>query len=280
LLFLPHLAVAAPVKLSTWNLDWLTSRSEAAAELPDDVQPRPDADFVRLRAYADKLDADVVAFQEVDGTSTAARVFDPARYTLLTIAEPVVQQVGLAVRHGITIVRHSDVTALDVEPEAKHPLRDGLDATLGFSGGGQLRLLVIHLKSGCQTGRLASTGHTPCALLARQIPPLAAWVRARAAEHVGFAVIGDFNRDMDDPEELGQALAQAAPLTRATEGKSNPCWEGDDFIDHILLGGPARGWLVPGSLRVLTYRETDPAMQPHLSDHCPVSVSLAVSSDN
>jgi endonuclease/exonuclease/phosphatase family metal-dependent hydrolase len=270
LLLLPYVAVAAPVKLSTWNLDWLISRSRAAADLPDDVQRRPDADFARLRLYANRLDADVVAFQEVDGAATAARVFDPARYTVLTIAEPVVQQVGLAVRRGIAVHQNPDVTALDVEPDARHRLRDGLDATLTLPGGQTLRVLVVHLKAGC-----ASESHRPpCTLLAAQIPVLAAWARARAAEGVAFALMGDFNRVLDLPETMGEALANAAPLTRVTEGRSNPCWEGDDFIDHIFLGGPARAWLVAGSLRVMTYRETDPALKPHLSDHCPVSITL------
>jgi endonuclease/exonuclease/phosphatase family metal-dependent hydrolase len=99
-------------------------------------------------------------------------------------------------------------------------------------------------------------------------------VRDRAAEGGAFALTGDFNRVLDAPEEMARALAEAAPLTRVTEGTSNPCWEGDAFIDHIFLGGAAATWLVPDSLRVMTYAETDPAQKPHLSDHCPVSVRL------
>ena len=93
------------------------------------------ADFARLRGFADALDADVVAFEEVDGAEAAARVFDPARYRVVTIDEDVVQRVGLAVRRGIGVERHADVAALDVEPYAEHQLRDGLDATLDFRAG-------------------------------------------------------------------------------------------------------------------------------------------------
>jgi hypothetical protein len=41
-----------------------------------------------------------------------------------------------------------------------------------------------------------------------------------------------------------------------------------------LLGGAARAWLLPDTLRVLTYRETGEAWKERLSDHCPVSVRL------
>jgi len=267
-------AQAQGMKIATWNLSWLTLRAAHDPALPNDVTPRTDADFRRLRAYADKLDADVVAFEEVDGTDAAARLFDPGRYTLITIRQDIVQQVGLAVRHGIVVQQNDDVAALDVEPaDAPHRLRHGLDATLIFPGGARLRLLAVHLKTGCHTDPARRGAHGACGLLARQIPPLAAWASARKDSGEGFALLGDFNRVLDRPEELGQALA-ADELLRVTEGSSDPCWEGGAFIDHIFLGGPARSWLVPGSLRVMTYKDTAADDRFHLSDHCPVAVRL------
>ncbi len=267
-------AQASPVKVTTWNLNWLTTRTRAEAHLPSDVHPRHAEDFARLAGYAHKLNADIVAFQEVDGPQAAAAVFDPALYTLLTIDEPVTQRVGIAVRRDLPIIRNPDVTALDVEATAHFPLRDGLDVTVTLPGNHKLRILVVHLKTGCQTDALATSTRQQCALLARQIPPLAAWVAARRQEGAAFLVMGDFNRVFDAPEEVGTALAREAPLVRVTAGYANPCWDGAPFIDHIFAGGPAAAWLVPGSLRVQTYQETDPAQQSRLSDHCPVSVRL------
>jgi endonuclease/exonuclease/phosphatase family metal-dependent hydrolase len=112
--------------------------------------------------------------------------------------------------------------------------------------------------------------------IGQQIPPLQDWIAARGSEGVPFAILGDFNRHMDGRDQFWAALRKVAPLTRATEGRSSPCWGGEAFIDHILLGGAARAWLQPDSLRVLTYRETGDVWKERLSDHCPVSVRLHV----
>ncbi len=267
-------AAARATKVSTWNLEWLTTRSAAEADLPADVHLRAPEDFALLRHYAEHLNADVVAFQEVDGDEAAAAVFEPTRYTILSIDEPVVQRVGLAVRHSIIVHRNPDYTALDVEPNEAHRLRYGLDATLTLPGGARIRVLVVHLKTGCQRDPIARSARPQCAILRAQIPPLAAWVAARQAEGVAFLLMGDFNRVFDHPEEMGRALAEAAPLLRVTEGASDPCWDGSEFIDHIFAGGPARFWVVPGSLRVQIFHETGAAWRERLSDHCPVSVML------
>ncbi|EHH69184.1 endonuclease/exonuclease/phosphatase family protein [Gluconobacter morbifer] len=69
-----------------------------------------------------------------------------------------------------------------------------------------------------------------------------------------------------------QHIEADAPVLLTTADKASPCWGGEYFIDHILLGNAVRTWLRPDSLRVMTYRQdTDPA---GLSDHCPVSVHL------
>jgi len=87
-----------------------------------------------------------------------------------------------------------------------------------------------------------------------------------------FLLLGDFNRRMENRDELLSALVATSPLLRATEGRASPCWGGNSFIDHILAGGAARGWMEPNTLRVMVYRETSDAAKQQLSDHCPVSV--------
>jgi endonuclease/exonuclease/phosphatase family metal-dependent hydrolase len=140
--------------------------------------------------------------------------------------------------------------------------------------GGDLRILAVHLKTGCREAPL--TGPAACATLRAQLAPLQAWIAKLAAGNVPFLVIGDFNRWMDGADPFWAGLRQAAPLVRATEGRSSTCWGGGGFIDHIIAGGAARDWLVPESLRVLVYRETGVAWKERLSDHCPVSARLRV----
>jgi endonuclease/exonuclease/phosphatase family metal-dependent hydrolase len=262
---------AQPVKITTWNLNWFTI-NPAPTDRPADAPHRTRADIAALRAYADRLDADIVALEELDGTDSAAALFPPDRYTLLTIHQRIAQQVGLAVRRPIAVTQNPDLAALDVEPAlAPHRLRNGLDATLIFPNGATLRVLAVHLKTGCITDDIGHSRRPACALLAQQIPPLTAWLAARAAEARPFALLGDFNRDFDREEAVQSALDAAAPLLRVTQGTSDPCWDGGPFIDHIFLGGPARAWLMPASLRVMTYISGD---KNQLSDHCPVSVKL------
>ncbi len=264
-------AAAAELRVATWNIEWLTARSFGDPALPDDVHPKRPEDVDALRRYALLLDADVIAFQEVDGPEIAAKVFPPDRYAIFATADQVVQRVGFAVRRGITVTRNADLVGLDIYPSATHRLRSGADITLDLPGG-KLRLLAVHLKSGCNHQRLDGDSGRVCDTLRRQIAPLQGWIAQRRQESVPFVLLGDFNRRMENRDELLAALLAAAPMVRATEGRGSPCWGGNSFIDHIFAGGAARGWMQPDSLRVMVYRETDAAAKERLSDHCPVSV--------
>jgi endonuclease/exonuclease/phosphatase family metal-dependent hydrolase len=276
LLLLPvSRAQAEALKFSTWNLEWLTDRPQGDPALPEDVSPKRPEDIARLREYADKLAADVVSFQEVDGPEMAARVFTPDRYVIHATDDNVVQRDGLAIRKDIPFTANPDLTALDLYAHAKFHLRSGADVTLHLPSG-PLRVLAVHLKTGCREDRLASHGRRACETLLGQLAPLQDWIRARQAEGVAFVLLGDFNRWMDAGDQFWPGLEQAAPLVRATEGHSSPCWGGEGFIDHIIAGGAARDWMQKDSLRVLVYRETGEAWKERLSDHCPVSVRFAL----
>ena len=260
-------AGATELKLATWNLEWLSNRQ---GELPADVQAKRPEDLELLRHYAGSLNADVIAVQEVDGRAIAEQVFPPETYSIHLSRDHVVQRVGIVVRRGIRYTSNPDVTGLDVTTG----LRSGVDITLDLRP--PLRILAVHLKTGCFDQRLGGRGRGrgSCIELGKQLTPLMAWIDARRAEGIAFAVLGDFNRHMDRPDQIWSSLQKAAPLARATEGHASPCWGGEAFIDHIMLGGAARDWLEAGSLRVLTYRETGDHWKERLSDHCPVSVRL------
>ena len=266
---------SAELKLATWNLEWLTAKSAGDPVLPADVMPKQEADIALLAGYAARLAADVIAIQEVDGPAIAARVFPPDRYTIHMTRDPVVQRVGLVVRRGIAYTANPDLVALVPAPEARHPLRSGADITLHLPGG-FLRILAVHLKTGCREAPLNRSNRPSCETLRQQVPALQGWIAKRRQEGVPFVILGDFNRWMDGRDALLAALREAAPLARATEGLTSPCWSGGAFIDHILAGGAAAAWMQPETLRVMTYRETGREWKARLSDHCPVSVKFQI----
>lgn len=261
---------AAPVdsiEIATWNLAWLHGRDGKGAIA------RREADYARLRGYAARLDADVIALQEVSGEDAARRVLDPDVYAFALSSRRDAQRTGFAYRRSLRVTRHPDHAALDVGG-----LRHGTDITVHL-GEHRLRLLAVHLKSGCWA-RPLGRGPAACRKLARQLPALEAWIDARAREGVPFAVLGDFNRRMAEAEpfwlEIDDGDPPGADLTLVTAGRVSQCWNGayPRFIDHIVLDARAAAWLVPGSFVQQLYDPADARHRATLSDHCPISVRL------
>jgi endonuclease/exonuclease/phosphatase family metal-dependent hydrolase len=269
-LLFAHPALSADLKVATWNLDWLTTRAVGDPGLPTDVKPRADEDFARLARYAVDLNADVIAIQEVDGFRAATKIFPPDRYSIHMTRDHVMQRVGIVVRRGLKYDMNPDLTALG----ANH-LRSGADITVHFQGS-DLRVLAVHLKTGCRNLPLSKAHDRSCLALRDQVPIVAAWISDRVKDGTPFIILGDFNRWMDGRDSLLAELRQAGPLARATEGHSSPCWGAENFIDHILAGGVAAKWMQADTLKVMIYRETDKALKDRLSDHCPVSIRFAV----
>ncbi len=276
LLAAPFSAAAAELKVATWNLEWLTLRQAGDRALPQNVRPKGPESHALLRRYAEELAADIVALQEVDGPEAAALVFPPARYATHFTRDRVVQRVGFAVRQGLRFTANPDLASLNVTPGAPNPLRAGADITVEMPGG-RLRLLNVHLKSGCREDPLDRSNRQQCDQLSLQLAALQGWIAERRREGVPFVLLGDFNRWLEGRGERGPAgfwagLQSTGPLTRATEGRSSPCWGGGGFISHIVAGGAARGWMRTDTLRVQVYREQGQEWRARLSDHCPVSV--------
>ncbi|WP_201752758.1 endonuclease/exonuclease/phosphatase family protein [Sphingomonas changnyeongensis] len=279
-------APAAPadtpsIRIASWNLEHLAAADGAGC------RPRGPADYALLRRHADALDADVIAFQEVENAAAAARVFDPARYRIVMSARPDRgqggecrdrpgasirrQDVGFAIRRTLPITRHRDLRAIGVgNPE----LRWGVDVTIG--GARPVRLLAVHLKSGCAAGR--DPEDDDCPVLFAQGRSLERWIDARAAAGEDFAVLGDWNRRLADPGDGFRALvddgrpAGAALTLAAGDAEARCVARYRRFIDHIATGTRATARVVKGSFAEYLY---DGDETTHPSDHCPVSVRIA-----
>lgn len=271
---------SAPLKITSWNLEHLAERNGQGC------RPRTDADYAELRRHADALGADVIALQEVENKAAAERVFDPARYDVVMSARAPGrrggtcygkpgqtighQAVGFAIRKGVRWTRNDDVSALAL---GNPDLRWGVDVTIG--GRRPVRLLAIHLKSGCNSGRAPSD--PDCPVLFDQLPVLERWIDSRADGGETFVVLGDRNRriaargdafyaDIDDNDPVG------ADLSIASGNQAAGCKARyREFIDHIVLGAKAVARMVPGSFEEYRY---DVPEDRHPSDHCPVSIKV------
>lgn len=273
---------ASSLKLATWNLEHLAARDGAGCK------PREAKDYARLKRIAEKLDADVVAVQEVESEAALARVFDPRDWDLEVSTRPdevpaplcrdrpgealVTQRTGFAVKKPLRYTRHADVTGLDVGGNAGD--RYGVDITL--EAGVPLRLLSVHLKSGCHTDPETS-GREQCAIVYAQADVLKDWIGARAQDGIPFALLGDFNRRLQRQGDFWTALDSPgdpnADLSLPISAYAvSPCIERyPDFVDLVVFDPQSLRLFRPGSFHVLTYtgRERD-----FPSDHCPVSVIL------
>lgn len=237
-----------------------------------------------MRRIANGLDADVIAFQEAENEAAAARVFDSTNFTVIMESRPgapsstcggkfpeqkvIRQAVGFAIKKGIAFDRHADVTSLML---GNAQLRSGIDITLRPAGNPPIRLLGVHLKSGCFAGSEAKA----CPVLLEQWPALEAWIDAAAAGPDRFAILGDWNRRLGVPgdplwSDIDDSQPANADLRLADDGISPGCDPRyDSFIDHIVLDKRAGN-------NMTAFAETAYAPgEKHYSDHCPVSVILA-----
>jgi len=272
---------AKTLKVASWNIAWLGSHK---------YNKRIPADYAQLAKYASQLDADVIALQEVENGEWASKVFGDG-YDYYFSTRNYVQRVGVAVKKSSGYkVTSTEYKALNVGQ-----VRYGIDLTL-TNGDKQLRLLAVHLKSGCFEKALdkqsvAAIGKErtkkACTKLTKQIKPLEAWIDDRARESIPFVVLGDFNRrfaiDIDnsfaEEEGLWQAIDDdgAENMWTPTLTKNSKCWGGyyKDYIDHIVLDPRAKNMLVDGSFSQLVFDgKYSKQLSRSLSDHCPISVEM------
>ncbi len=288
LTFLSTTTYAETLKVASWNIAWLGSH---------EYNQRKAADYQKLARYARELDADVIALQEVESAKWAQKVFGD-EYDYFFTTKDWVQRVGVAVRKS-SGYKAQAIEYMDLDQGLA---RRGMDVTL-TKNGKSVRLLAVHMKSGCFTNALdqASIAKMPesndkelyaktaCAELAKQATPLEAWVDARAKEGVPFILLGDFNRrfvkdislNYSEVQGLWQTIDDQGPeaLWAPTIKAESQCWGGyyKDYIDHIIFDPKAKMRYVPNSFAQLVFDEKyTRELSQNLSDHCPISVELAL----
>lgn len=277
LVSMPLIVEAEIVRIAAWNIENLWA-SEGQGQ-----NPRTIADYERLAGYALQLDADVIAFQEIENEQALERILDPEIYRFLVSSRPVNgnfrQRTAFAVRRGIPVTRHPDLVQL----RTSRGLKYGVDMEITLAGR-TIRLLSVHLKSFCFEDRLSDGSNLSkhCRKLASQMGVLEKWIDEMASKDLPFAILGDFNRRLNlENDDFWSEIDDGSPallkLYRAADGLQSECWNGKypHYIDHIVYNQQVADWIIPGSFRQVLYSESPDTIET-LSDHCPISVELDI----
>ncbi|MFZ5521039.1 MAG: endonuclease/exonuclease/phosphatase family protein [Pseudomonadota bacterium] len=310
----PTAAQADDLRIATWNIEWLMtpatydelwarcdpagqprSHERALPCVPGREPPprRQAADLDALARIAESIEADVVALQEVDGPAAARLVFRRGWALDCFIRRAHPQKVGFAIRAGIPYRCNAELAELDLDGAS----RAGADVTLWPGTPRAVRILGVHLKSGCPEGPLIrhDGGGTrePCIKLSRQVSILARWAQAREREGVAYAIAGDFNRrleqdarfdagrDLQRPRNLlagiNAGLPPQSPMLPVTAGEPYTRCHGGDrhkaWIDNVLISSRLAARARARDFEAHRYDDRL-ARERQLSDHCPISVEL------
>jgi endonuclease/exonuclease/phosphatase family metal-dependent hydrolase len=314
-LCVPKTCSADTIRLTTWNIETLTTGKLVFA----DRQPRTAADIDLLRDFAKSVPADVVALQEIASPAAAAQIFPISEWKICIsgqffedykVSGPegkadcfenqplpdtpsqeafAKQYVGFAIRKSlVTNVTLSDIPSLGVmhtDPldGTQRPVRWGLVAEF-TQGEQQLKLLNIHLKSRCPFGHpnMKDRSKTPdCETLFKQFQPLLQVVRSLKPP---FALVGDFNRKLDDKDELWRRLtgqktkkvSDDIELSRAPTGAYQECIGSRvaTGIDFFVLSPAATATEFQIHRPSKAFGATGEAIRQSFGDHCPLSIVL------
>ncbi len=199
------------------------------------------------------------------------------------------QNTGFAVRRGVPFRCGPDERELSLGDA----LRRGKELTLFPDGPREIRLLSVHLKSGCSS----PAAHRPGQGLPRPRPPGAPaggvdrrpGTGGETASQCWATSIGTCSRRSrrvhtpESQQPLGGDLRRRArpkpSLRNAAAGEAfRNCVPGQGYrayIDNIVLSRTLAAEAIPGSFARLTYSAAD-ARHARLSDHCPVSIRVKI----
>ena len=276
----PPAGLAGDLRIAAWNLEHLDDTDGAGCV------GRTGADYGSLARRIGELEADVVAFQEVENAAAAHRVFPVSKWHVEVSLRTHMKRsracwnrpearlghlaTGFAIRRGIEYRRNADLKALGAGDAFQ---RWATDVTI-TKGGRELRLLSVHLRTGCWGAKQDREGRrkATCRTLRGQVERLKAWADARRAAGTAFVIMGDFNRRLALPGDWAWRMLSpsSAPLRLLTEGvpfRCDPRYPA--YIDHLVAGGGAEAMAVEGSFREARQRGPHP-------DHCAISAVFRV----
>lgn len=287
---------AGEITLANWNIQTLVYPGDPKTVFPEDYR-REAGDYADLIRWRDNTGAGVFLLQEVSSPAALDAVFPVAegwthcisgQYAMAqglppgpvctrpgeTAHKPTgddrFQHTAIAIRPGTAvtlgpIADYQDLNVRSMDGKEERDLRWGLDATLE-AGGETLRVLIVHMKSGCFDDQIQRKfwenppalppARLACETLGRQLYPLRAWVEARDVAGEKWMLAGDFNRRLDAgsgpyQDEVWRALSGYARakdgsdldanrrdihLFRSPYKEISLCWQGFRNPEPATLG--------------------------------------------
>lgn len=274
-------AATPSTTFTSWNLEWLTLTPSNKIE----ESHRTSKDFEVLNSHWNKLESDVLAFQEVDSADAIQEVVGKSYKIFLSDRanktyrnnqfKDINQYTGFAVRKGISV---KDVGDVRLATSANSKLRFGSYIILFDNTPTPIHALSVHLKAGCSG---AYNNSKSCRKLKAQGAAINDWIKQREKANEQYIILGDFNHNMAYKKDwLWESIAQnnsAELTTRNTKAnckvrsKSSP-HKSHQFravIDHIIVSSD----LNAAQTEQVPYK-TQQVLDYQLSDHCPVSTKL------
>jgi endonuclease/exonuclease/phosphatase family metal-dependent hydrolase len=280
--------------VATWNINNL--HEDAGSAIRPGAPIRQVEDYTILNLYRKKIDADIIALQEMGSPQAAERIFPPDQYTVLFSSRynnPVGKGrtegdifTALAIRKPIRILKREEIIGLQhviTRNGKKTWTRRGVAALID-SYGKRFWILAVHLKSFCHGRNLEKPTSIDCRVLSEQRVALEQWTDRKFNEGLPFMILGDFNRIfdlhgqkdhlwgyIDDQEPEGLNLWRL-PYKVVTQC---PGHEGRYPIDFLVFDDRAWQYVQEESFREILYTPDHAALGNRLSDHCPISVTLS-----
>ncbi len=271
------------LRVVAWNVEHLASPIDTGC------RPRSEDELVALQAYARGLNADIVALQEVASLEAVALLFPEEEWQLYLSERPdsesyecrgsgapsTQQKLAYAVKNGIEVLEVVDFDELGLDNPG---LRHGMELNAATSMG-EIRLLNVHMKSGCFVDDFSREDSDACQTYALQAPVLDGWIERMESRTQPYVVLGDFNHRLSAPyNRMTQLMgdnSDGSPSTLVNKTAlligCHPWYPAP--IDHILVGNMQDPALITSAM-AHDFDNMDPDAM--LSDHCAVSLTMEV----
>lgn len=270
--------VKSPLTIVTWNAEHLAYPARKGC------RSRRSSDVRKLKEYTESLNADIIAFQEVQSEEAIRQVLPNEEdwqvimsdrpdgssyqcYRQKNRSTPI--KVAFAVKKDIEVLGVNNLSELALDdPGLRYGLVIKVNTVLGATD-----LLNVHLKSGCFVDDYIGMAKDSCDILEEQAPIIDKWIEQRAKTGQPFFVLGDFNHQLGEKNNVlrNQLMSDDAgkPLfaTIITQGMKGCHPNYPKPIDHIIVGGDQRRH-AKGSRKMHFYESR------MLSDHCAISFTL------